>query len=108
MKSAWVYILECSDGTYYTGCTTNFEVRIAQHEQGYFDGYTASRRPVKLEWAQEFSDINEAITAERHIKGWGHKKKEALMRGDFNLLHELADCKNETNFRNKKRKLMSR
>jgi len=49
-----------------------------------------------LVFSQEFSDINDAIVAERQIKGWSRKKKEALINGDFDLLHELAKCTNNT------------
>lgn len=87
---SWVYILQCSDGSYYTGCTTNLVKPMDQHHRGLLDGYTSKRRPIKLLWTEEFRDINEAIDAERQIKGWGRKKKEALMRNDFELLHELA------------------
>ena len=90
MKQGWVYILECSDGSYYTGCTSNFEKRIAEHQSGTFPGYTAQRRPVKLLWSEHFSDIRDAIAAERQIKGWSRKKKEALMRGDFGTIIELS------------------
>ena len=96
MKSSWVYILECSDGSYYTGCTSNIEKRISEHEQGTFGGYTARRLPVRLKWSQEFGEIRFAIMAERQIKGWTREKKEALIRGDFDLLHELSRCENET------------
>jgi predicted GIY-YIG superfamily endonuclease len=91
--SAWVYILECSDGSYYTGCTTNLSQRIVQHETGFYEGYTSSRLPIKLIWSQEFQDVRDAINAERQIKGWSRKKKEALMKGDFDLLHEFAQSK---------------
>ncbi|MDI6779366.1 MAG: GIY-YIG nuclease family protein [Bacteroidota bacterium] len=90
MKRAWTYILECTDKSYYTGSTTELQKRIAQHHEGAFDGYTAFRRPVKLLWNQEFADIRYAIEAERKIKGWTRAKKEALMRGDFDALHELS------------------
>ena len=90
MKVSWVYIVECSDQSYYVGCTTNLEKRIAQHDAGIFDGYTAARRPVKLLWSQEFGDIRYAIEEERSLKKWARAKKEALMRGDFTLLHDLS------------------
>lgn len=48
------------------------------------------RLPVKLVYSQEFSDINDAIVAERKIKGWSRKKKEALINENFDLLHVLA------------------
>jgi putative endonuclease len=104
MKHGWVYILKCADGSYYTGCTSNLDQRIYQHQHGVFPGYTSSRRPVKLVWSDEFPDIRQAISMERQIKGWSRKKKEALIRGDFVSLHKLAECKNTTNFKNKKRR----
>jgi predicted GIY-YIG superfamily endonuclease len=97
MKRSWVYILRCSDGSYYVGCTTSLDEGIAQHQEGLFPGYTAARKPVELLWCEEFSDIWQAIEAERQLKGWSRKKKEALMDGRFDLLHELARCKNATN-----------
>lgn len=85
---AWVYIVSCSDKSYYTGSTTKLEQRIADHNTGKFEGYTSHRLPVKLLWSEEFVNIREATVLERKIKGWSRKKKEALMNGDINLLHE--------------------
>ncbi len=99
MKSSWVYILKCSDGT---GCTTNLEQRIQEHNFKKYDNYTSTRLPVKLVYSQQFTNINDAIAAERQIKGWSRRKKEALINGDFDLLHSLAECKNETTYKNKK------
>ena len=90
MRKAWVYILECSDGSYYTGCTRNLERRIAEHERGTKDGYTAQRLPVKLVWAKEHESVRRALAVERQLKGWSRSKKEALMHGDCDLLRELA------------------
>jgi predicted GIY-YIG superfamily endonuclease len=90
MKRSWAYILRCSDDSYYTGSTTNLASRFAKHKAGFLGGYTASRRPITLVWSQEFSDINDAIKAEWQIKGWSRRKKEALINGDFGLIHELA------------------
>ena len=90
MKRSWVYILECSDGSYYTGCTTNIEKRISEHQLGVYPGYTSRRRPVKLLWSQEFSNIQDAIAVERMVKKWTREKKEAFMREDFSSLKELA------------------
>jgi predicted GIY-YIG superfamily endonuclease len=104
MKQGWVYILECADGSYYTGCTSDIDQRIGQHETGFYSGYTSTRRPVKLVWSDMFPDMDQAIAVERQIKGWTRKKKEALIRGDFTELHELAECKNQTHCRNKKLK----
>lgn len=90
MQSSWVYIVECADGSYYTGATINLEQRIGQHNSGTFDGYTSSRRPVKVLWSQEFTDIRDSIEAERTLKKWTRAKKEALMRGDFELLTDVT------------------
>ena len=87
---SWVYVLQCNDGSYYTGCTTNLEERVYQHQKGLYSGYTSKRRPIKLIWFEEFRDVHEAIDIERQIKGWSRKKKEALMRDDFELLEELS------------------
>ncbi len=81
---AWLYILRCADGSYYVGTTrTSLEIRIAQHNDGTFEGYTASRRPVQLVFSQWFDRITDAIESERKLKGWSRAKKEALIRGDF-------------------------
>ncbi len=97
---AHVYMLRCSDRSYYVGSTTDLPVRLAQHEQGTFpDGYTAKRRPVELVYSQAFSDVNEALAAERRLKGWSRAKKEALIAGDYGRLHELVRCKNDTKAR---------
>jgi tRNA/rRNA methyltransferase len=74
-----VYILCCADGTYYTGHTDNLEARLAAHRTGTFRGYTYSRRPVRLVLQQEFGSRDEAFAAERQIKGWTKRKKEALI-----------------------------
>ncbi|WP_439815687.1 GIY-YIG nuclease family protein [Zavarzinia sp. CC-PAN008] len=88
--ASWVYILRCRDGTYYVGSTTDLEGRLAQHQSGALGGYTARRRPVELVWCQEFTDVTDAIAAERQIKGWSRSKKEALMAGDFGQVSRLA------------------
>ena len=90
MKRSWVYIVLCSDGSYYVGSTTDLEERIIDHNSGKFEGYTSSRLPVKLLWHCEFSNIRYAFEFERRIKKWTRAKKEALMRGDFDLLHDLS------------------
>lgn len=66
------------------------------------------RRPVKLVWSEEFPSMYEAIAAERQIKGWSRKKKEALIRGDFDAIHELAQCRNESHWKYKNKKQQSR
>ncbi len=100
MNKAWVYILQCSDGSYYTGKTQNLEKRIAEHNAGTYPGYTEKRKPVELKFSQNFQTYVEAIAAERQIKGWSRVKKEALINGDFDLLKALAECKNESHSKN--------
>jgi predicted GIY-YIG superfamily endonuclease len=87
----YLYILRCGDGSYYTGTTrTTLELRLAQHNDGTFGGYTSTRRPVVLAFSQEFANITDAIAAERQVKNWSRAKKEALIRGDYETLRRLA------------------
>ncbi|MFC1586289.1 GIY-YIG nuclease family protein [Fibrobacterota bacterium] len=97
MKKSWVYMLKCRGGTYYTGCTTDLEARMNKHYAGYFPGYTKMRRPVRLVFSQEFSDINDAITMERRIKKWSQAKKEALIKGDFEEIKKLSGTRGKIN-----------
>jgi len=89
----WVYILQCADKSYYTGHTDNIEKRIGEHQTGNCDGYTNTRRPVKLVYTDEFPTREEALNHERQIKGWNRKKKEALMRSDWNEISRLSNSK---------------
>jgi putative endonuclease len=93
MKTYFVYILECSDKSYYTGVTNNLEKRLAEHQSGAIHGYSSTRLPVWLVYSASFNDINDAIKFEKQIKGWSRKKKEALMRGDFDALVKLSKSK---------------
>ena len=102
MTKAWIYILQCCDGSYYTGMTQNLERRIAQHQKGAYKGYTSKRLPVKLVYTKDFPSYKEAIQAERQIKTWSRAKKEALIKDDFALLHELAKCRNKSHYKIKK------
>lgn len=91
MKKYFVYILKCSDNTYYTGVTSNIVNRIEEHQNGkHIDSYTYKRRPVQLIFTSEFSDIKIAIAKEKQIKKWSKTKKEALINGDFDTLPNLA------------------
>jgi putative endonuclease len=87
----FIYILLCCDGSYYVGSTSgDLEKRMAEHQAGTFDGYTAHRRPVSLVFQNAFEHIEEAIAAERQVKGWRRVKRAALIRGDFPALPLLA------------------
>ncbi len=92
-ETYWVYILKCSDGSYYTGSTSNLEKRISEHQNGLIKGYTSKRLPIELVFSEYFDDVYNSLTAERQIKGWTRAKKEALINGDFELLKVLAKKK---------------
>ncbi len=94
--SFYVYILSCSDGSYYVGHTDNLESRIGSHQTGQIAGYTAKRTPVTLEFAEEFPTRIEALERERQIKGWSRRKKEALIQRDWELLKRLAKSRGST------------
>jgi predicted GIY-YIG superfamily endonuclease len=87
------YILKCADDSYYVGHTDDMEKRFAQHQSGTFPGYTYKRRPVELFWNEAFQTRVDAKTAEKQIKGWSRAKKEALARGDWAVVSELAKCR---------------
>ena len=91
----WVYILECADGSFYTGHTEDLEIRLTQHASRKSPGYTTSRLPVSLIFSQEYPTREEAIASERQIKGWSRKKKEAMIRGDWDEVARLARSKTE-------------
>ncbi len=88
--SFWVYMLHCADRSYYVGHTDELEKRVLQHERGELGGYTSTRRPVRVVFTQEFASREEALAAERQIKGWSRQKKEALVRGDWAEVARVA------------------
>lgn len=91
MRLFYVYILECTDKSYYVGITNDVMLRIVQHNSGSDKkAYTFSRRPVLLKWYQEFTTPEEAISKEKQIKEWSRKKKEALINNDFDNLVLLS------------------
>ena len=92
MPGAWVYILQCADGAFYTGLTRREpDERESEHNQGLDPlSFTFSRRPVSLVWCENFDRYDEAIATERRIKGWSRAKKEALIRRDYDQLPTLA------------------
>ena len=90
IKDYFVYIVECKDGSYYIGVTSELEKRLNEHNSGFYKGYTSSRLPVKLVYSNRFTNINDAINAEKQIKGWSRAAKEALIIGDYDLLKLLS------------------
>ena len=89
----WIYILKCSDNSYYTGSTFDLEKRLAEHQEGIGGDYTKRRRPVRVVYYEEFSIRDEAFQRERQIKGWNRKKKEALIREDWEEITRLSKSK---------------
>lgn len=87
----FVYILECSDGLYYTGVTNNISRRLWEHSEGDNPtSFTYKRRPIILRYCREFKYILDAIAWEKQLKGWSRKKKEALFIEDWASIVELA------------------
>jgi putative endonuclease len=90
-KLLYVYILKCSDGTYYTGVTNNLNKRLIEHNEGVnVNAYTFKRRPVELVWHEKFTDYDLAIRWEKRLKKWSKRKKEALISGEWNKLKDLS------------------
>ncbi|MBC7695837.1 MAG: GIY-YIG nuclease family protein [Burkholderiales bacterium] len=93
-KVIYLYILKCSDGSYYRGVTNNLDRRLIEHNQGINkESYTFTRRPVELVFHEMFSDFNLAFELETKIKKWSKAKKQALINGDFELLKVLSKKK---------------
>ena len=87
----YVYIVRCSDGSYYTGITNDLKRRVYEHNHKNDPGsYTNNRKPVVLVYYEEFSNPMDAIRREKQIKGWSRDKKEALISGNTNKLVELS------------------
>jgi predicted GIY-YIG superfamily endonuclease len=84
---AWVYMLRCSDGSYYVGSTRNLEARLSQHRSPDLGaGYTRRRQPVELVWSAETERIDDAFALEKQIQGWSRRKREALIAGEYDEL----------------------
>jgi putative endonuclease len=91
MKAYEVYMLRCSDDSYYVGVTNDAHRRFVQHQEGVDPScYTFKRRPVVLVYVRQFRDVRNAITWEKILKRWSRKKKEALMKGDQEALERHA------------------
>ena len=94
MKTYCVYILSCSDGSYYTGVTSNLAQRLEDHQcKKHLHSYTSSRLPVELVYYCTFTEITIAIATEKQIKKWSRAKKEALINEEYVLLPNLAKKK---------------
>ena len=91
MNNYYIYILLCSDNSYYIGVTNNIQNRIIQHESGSDSlSYTFNKRPIKLVYTETFNDIKQAIEREKQLKKWSRAKKEALINNETDKLNELS------------------
>jgi len=91
-----MYILECADGSYYTGSTKNLEKRLWEHDNFQGANYTRKKHPSKLVYVEEFSRIDEAFYREKQVQGWRRAKKKTLIEANRDTLVELS--KNYTQF----------
>ncbi len=90
---SYTYILECANGEYYVGSTTDMERRLAEHQAGLGGKFTKSHLPVKLVYTEEYQTIEQAFRRERQLHGWSRAKKKALIKCDLELLKELSKSK---------------
>ncbi|MGB0260237.1 MAG: GIY-YIG nuclease family protein [Flavobacteriaceae bacterium] len=90
MKTAWTYILECADGSYYTGATSNIGRRLWQHHSGtHTKAYTYKRRPLRLAYWSEHKCLLKALLHEKKIKRLSKAHKKALVDLHENQLKHL-------------------
>ena len=87
---AWMYILECSDGTYYVGSTKDLEYRFSEHQSGKGAIHTSRRLPMKLVYSEEFERVVDAYIREKQVQNWDRAKREALINGNSEMLPKLA------------------
>jgi len=87
---AYMYILKCSDDSYYTGSTKNLEQRLWQHKNAQGANHTKVRLPVELVYSEYYERIAEAFAREKQIQKWSRKKKEALIKEDIDTLRCLS------------------
>jgi putative endonuclease len=88
-----MYILKCSDDSFYVGSTWDLERRLRQHNAGIGGKYTSEHLPVVLMYYEWDDRIDHAYYRERQIHNWFHNKKAALISGDFGSLKSLAKKK---------------
>jgi len=92
----YMYILECADGSYYTGSTTNLALRLRRHQRGEGANHTKKHLPVKLVYFEAYDRIDKAFYREKQVQRWRREKKEALIYGQFEKLKALS--RNYTEF----------
>ena len=91
MGNFYVYIIECSDASFYIGVTNNIQRRLCELSDGASPkSYTFRRRPLKLVHVEEFASILDAISREKQLKRWTRAKKKALITNNTELLQRLS------------------
>ncbi len=98
----FMYILECVDGSYYTGSTIDIDKRMMEHQAGMGANFTHEKLPVKLVYLEEFDRIDFAFIREKQVKNWSRKKKQALINGDISALKAASTCKNNSHYTNRR------
>lgn len=88
----------CCDGSFYTGSTRHLPYRLWQHQNGLGSNHTSKRLPVKLVYAEKFEHVADAFYREKQVQGWSRAKKISLMQSDWDRLHILAECRNESHW----------
>ena len=96
----YMYILECSNGKYYTGSTNDLEKRLDEHWNGEGANFTKKHPPVKLLYIETFQRIDEAFNREKQVQGWSRAKKECLINNQPEDLKKFSECMNESHFKN--------
>ncbi|MFC4552978.1 MULTISPECIES: GIY-YIG nuclease family protein [Halorussus] len=79
MSVHWIYVIECADGSFYTGYTTDVERRVQEHDRGDGAKYTRGRTPVELVHAERFESKSAAMSREYEIKQLTRREKERLV-----------------------------
>ena len=95
-----MYILECADGSFYTGSTKDLPRRFWEHQNGLGANHTKKRLPIKLVYAEHYDNVVDAFEREKQVQGWSRAKKIALMNSDWDSVHILAECQNESHYKN--------
>jgi len=85
-----MYILKCSDNSYYVGSAKDLYQRVNQHHIGFGSKYTKNRLPIELVYYEEYDRIDDAFNREKQIQGWNRKKKESLINRTFDILPSLS------------------
>ncbi|MCZ6804742.1 MAG: GIY-YIG nuclease family protein [Proteobacteria bacterium] len=85
-----MYILQCADGSFYTGSTKDLSYRLVQHKKGEGAQHTKVNEPVKLIYCEIFEQIDKAFDREQQLKKWSRAKKIALINKDIERLRELS------------------